>query len=204
MLRPFLLTAVVLILGVVAPCAHADDTPTDHDEVKVNLGGDREVMLERVIEGTDLWESLCVGTCETPIPRDGLYRIAGHGVRPSLPLSLSVAHDGAVHLQPHLAYTAGYVGGILLSVVGPLVIMGGSIAIASNSGNQPIEEGCFGCGGTPVSQVPNNSAVIGGGIAIGMGAALTIAGIVAIALSHHTNVNQMAFTVSPRNLTLTF
>jgi len=201
--RGFLFGAALVALS--SGSARADD-----DNVPVKLEGQSGVVLERIIEGTDLWESLCVGKCDSPVPRDGLYRVTGRGVRPSLPLSLAPAPDGVVHLHPSVAYSSGFIGGIILSVVGPLVIMGGSIAVAVNNNNDtvPIETGCSGLGcppSAPSTSVPNNGGVIGGGIAIGVGVALTVAGIIALAVSHHSSVLQTtAFTVSPRNLTFTF
>ena len=198
-----LLAGLALVASSAAARADADD------DVKVKIEGPPDTVLERVIEGTDLWESLCVGSCATPVPRDGLYRIAGPGTRPSLPLSLAPSPDGLVHIKPTFAYTSGFVGGIIMSIVGPLAVLGGSVALATaNNNNEEINPPTPCTGNCPpptqTTSVPSNSQVVGGAIVVGIGLALTIGGIVAVIMSHHTKVEQTALTVSPRSLTFTF
>jgi hypothetical protein len=193
------LPAVICACAIVGSSVSA--RADDDDTVAVKIKGSPDAVLERMIEGTSLWESLCVGTCDAVVPRDGQYRVSGHGIRPSLPLALVAGRDGAVHLEPRVAYSDGYAGGVALAVIGPLVMIGGTISIAANNRNN---NGCFGsCGSqstVPVSQAPD----IGGGIAIAIGGVMTIAAAVVLALSHHTTVGQGNIALSATSVRVRF
>jgi hypothetical protein len=175
------------------------------DEVQVKMSGGSQVVLERIIAGTDFWESVCAGTCESRIPLEGKYRVTGRGVRPSLPLALvtSDAERGVVHLEPHVRYSSGWIGGIILTVLGPVIGVGASIAIATQTQNQQVPCFTIPCP-TPTPATNQSAAVpIGGGLAIGVGITMTVAGILAIIFDDHTIVNQrMSF--SPRTMSITF
>jgi hypothetical protein len=191
--------------GIIATAVLAFAVPSlarASDDVPVKIAGGHDMVLERAIEGTGLWESLCVGVCNAKVPWNGWYRVTGHGLRPSMPIGLVTARDGAVHLEPHPAYTSGFLGGIALSIVGPLVFLGGVISIAADNRTQ-FAPG-FQCPGCPMTEVPppSNAPIIGGALAMGIGGVMTLVGVLITTLSHHTSVSQIA--VSGRSVTLTF
>jgi hypothetical protein len=206
-MRPLALAATLGVFVLMVPLGARADDDTDAVHVDVSKTTDNSVtlVLERLIDGTELWESVCVGTCDSKVAREGEYRVNGHGLRPSRPFALAPAHQSdRVRLDASVAYKAGWVGGILLTVLGPVVALGGGIAIASNqSQTVPIEMPCSQCV-PPTATTPTSNAPIAGAFAIGTGIAMTIAGIVAIVATNHTSVRQRAFMVSPRSLTLTF
>jgi hypothetical protein len=183
-----------------------DDADTIHVDVSKTTDDGLTLVLERLIDGTELWESVCVGTCDAKVAREGEYRVNGHGLRPSRPFALAPLHQSEhVRLDASVAYKAGWVGGILLTVLGPIVALGGGVAIASNQ-SQTVETPCQQnpCV-PPMATAPTSNVQIAGAFAMGTGIAMTIAGIVAIVTTDHTSVRQRgAFTVSPRSLTITF
>jgi hypothetical protein len=209
-----LLAATLGVLVVMAPLGARADDEADavHVDVAKTADDGLTLVLERIIDGTDLWESVCVGTCDSKVSREGQYRVNGHGLRPSLPFALAPERQSArVHLDAKVSYKAGWVGGILLTVLGPVVALGGGIAIATSNQSQPIpiEQPCSQNGCPPPSnsgtQVPTSNVPFAAAFTIGVGVAMTIAGIVAIITTDHTTVRQRgAMTFSPRSMSVTF
>ena len=122
-----------------------------------------------------------------------------------MPIGLVTARDGAVHLEPHPAYSSGFLGGVVMTAIGPLVFFGGAIAIAAYSppsGTTPCFSGPPCTGGTETLPPPGQAPYIGGAVSMMVGGVMTIAGAVVAALSHHTKTSQLAF--SGRSVTLTF
>jgi len=208
-----LLAALAMGVAVCAAplVARADDAV---DTVRVEMAKPSDtgvtLVLERIIEGTSLWESICVGTCDSNVSREGQYRVTGRGVRPSPSLTLVPDNTGArsdtVHLSASVAYASGWVGGVLLTILGPVVGISGGLAIAFDQTNTGITNTppCTsnGCATIPP---PSNAPIIGGAITVGLGVAMTVAGIIAIVTTDHTNVHQRATaTLSARSLTLAF
>lgn len=173
----------------------------DSDQVKVHLTGDPGLVLERKIEGTELWESLCVGTCDMQVPLDGAYRVSGRGVRPSLPIALVPAKK-VLHLDTSPAYTAAFAGGVTLVIVGSLAMFGGVIAATVGATQQQVPTDCppdVSC--TP--QQVNHASLIGGVLAVLTGALAIAGGSVALALGDHTRTRDTV-ALSPGGLTLKF
>jgi hypothetical protein len=179
--------------------AHAGD---DHVKVRVT-GANRgsALVLERQIEGTDLWESVCTGACDQRLPRDGMYRVRGRGIRPSLPVALLPARDQTVRLEVTPGYSAGWVGGIVLTVLGPLVMTGGTIATGAGAGQSSVAPCPFGV--TCFAEPQSRALLIGGVISLLVGGVMTAAGIVTTLVTDHSRVRQVG-ALSARGLTLTF
>ena len=187
----------VLIFGAAAllapSLAHAED-----DRVKVHMTGDSGLVLERRIEDTELWESLCVGACDAKVPLAGSYRLNGRGLRPSLPISLLPAPN-VLRLEARPAYSAAMAGGITLVIVGPLAMIGGLVAATVGSNSQPETCNFSGCFPDPQS----HASLIGGVLSLLTGALLTAAGGVALGFADHTSTRQQ-LSVSGRGLTVAF
>lgn len=200
--RAFSAITLTLATSLAVPSvAHATD-----DDLNVKVTGDTHVVLERLIVGTDLWESVCTGPCDSKVPRDGKYRISGHGVRESLPIALLPATDKSVHLDVRPAYTSGWIGGIMLTILGPIMTISGVISIAAftPSGALDCPEGACNSNDQPIqSNAPN----IGGGLLIGVGLVVTGIGIGALISSDHSSVRQVGpfgFSASGRGVRVTF
>ncbi len=189
----------------VAPArAHAADYP---DSVKVHVDGDPDLVVERAIENTELWESVCVGACDKRLSLDGRYRLIGRGIRQSLPIALVPPAQGdALRLDVKAAYATGWVGGIAFVTLGAISLFAGAITFvvgATENTSQP----CFSfpCDTTTNAIPENHPATIVGAIMLGVGALMTTAGIVSIVLGSQTRVRQVAtLTVAPSSLRFTF
>jgi hypothetical protein len=169
------------------------------DRVKVHLTGDPGLDLERKIEGTQLWESICVGTCDMQVPLDGQYRVSGRGVRPSLPIALIPAKN-VLRLDTTPAYSAAFAGGITLVIVGSLAIFGG--VIAATVGANPQSPPCAfdgSCGAEPVG----HGELIGGVLSVLTGALVVAVGAIVIAIGDHTRTRD-AVALSGDGLTVRF
>jgi hypothetical protein len=195
-----LVGAALLLLPV---AAHAGDEPSA-DEVKVHVAGDARLVLERRIGGTQLWESLCVGSCDTAVPRHGMYRIGGSEVRPSLPIALLPSHDRRVQLDVSSAYRAAWIGGVLMVSLGPLAMVGGALAVASGASQPTFTQPCppqFTCNSN--QEIHSNALVLGGVMTIILGAVLAGAGITTLAITQHSHVRQVV-ALSPTGVLVTF
>lgn len=173
------------------------------DEVKVHLTGAADLVLERRIEGTNLWESLCVGSCDTTVPFEGAYRVTGRGIRPSLPIALvSSSSSDVLHLDASPAYNVAVSGGIVTVIVGALAMFGGVTAAIADGGAQTEVAPCsFDSNCAPE---PRGHALLIGGVATVLtGAVLVAGGIVAILLSGHTRTRQLA-SAGARGLSIAF
>jgi len=200
--------AVAATIGVIlslAPNSRAEDGARD-DTVRVEISKTTDkgvaLVLERVIEGTSLWESVCVGTCDARVPREGQYRVNGSNIRPSRPLELSPTHD-TVHLETDVAYKTGWIGGVVLTTVGPAVAIGGALAIAFNQPNNFTPP----CNVTPCPAAPpvSNAPVVAGAVTLGVGLAMTVAGIIALVTTDHSKVRQLGIVaLATRSVTVTF
>jgi hypothetical protein len=189
---------------VVPARAHAEELP---DVVKVHVDGDPDLVVERSIENTDLWESVCVGACDKRLSLDGRYRLIGRGIRQSLPIALvPPTHGDTLRLDVKAAYATGWVGGIAFVTLGAISLFAGTITFAVGA-SQNTTPPCFNfpCD-TNTNAIPeNHPATIVGAVMLGVGALMTTAGIVSIVFGSQTRVRQVAtLTVAPSSLRLTF
>jgi hypothetical protein len=88
----------------------------------------------------------------------------------------------------------------LLTVLGPLVAVGGVLAIVSNNNNTSVD--CPECG--PQQGVTSNAPAIGGALSIGIGSLMTVMGIIILQASHHTTAFQSHVAVSPSGVRVSF
>ncbi len=186
----------------VAPVCARADVP---DAVKVHVQGDSDVVIERSIENTELWESVCVGACDKKLPLEGRYRVLGRGIRQSLPLALIEPKKDTLRLDVKTAYNAGWVGGITLVALGASVLFAGTITTAvgaTQNTNPPCFE--FPCPPSDGSVPANHPATIAGVIMLGVGTLMVAAGIISLGVSSQTRVVPIALDVSPRGVRLTF
>jgi len=192
-----------LATGILLASAPARAQDVDEDALKVHVTGDTGLVLERRIEGTNLWESLCTESCDVLVPHGGMYRVGGHAVRPSLPIALLPSRDKRVELEVHPGYRTGWVGGVILAVVGPLVMTGGGLmALVGASQSQVADVPCS-FEGSCIAEPHFDAALIGGLLTLLVGAVVTGAGIAAMAVTDHSDVRQHV-ALSPRGVAVTF
>ena len=195
MVRGLLASALGTALLFAPASARADD-----ETVKVHMTGDSGLVLERRIEETSLWESVCVGTCDRPIQLEGSYRLNGRGLRPSLPIALLRAR--VLRLEALPAYDAAYVGGITLEIIGPMMLVGGVIATAVGTAQRPAPPCPFDAP-CPTQEPQSDAMLVGGVMTILTSAVLIGVGMVAILLGDHTRTRQLQ-ALSARGLSITF
>ncbi len=193
--------ALGVAIAIAPALAHADD------EVKVHVDGDPDLVIERAIDGTELWESVCVGACDHKLPLQGQYRLIGHGIRQSLPVALvPPAHD-TVNLEVKAAYATGWAGGIVLVSLAAATLMAGTITFVAGATEQHFTPPCdITCTPDPTPQ--NHPATVVGATMLGVGAFMMTAGIVAIVLGSQTRVRQVekvgVVTFAPTGVSLAF
>jgi len=198
--RAWLASLVLATSIAVAPRIARADVP---DEIKVHVDGDPALVIERRIEDTDLWESVCTGTCDRKLPYTGRYRLRGHGIRESLWIALLPPKKAALELDVKAGYSTAWSGGIALVVLGATTMFAGTVGFTVGTSQQQQFPPCsFESSCTPPRE--NNSVAIAGGMTFIVGALMVGGGIGAIVLGSQTRIRQVAATISPRGLTVTF
>jgi hypothetical protein len=192
--------ALGVAIAIAPSLAHADD------EVKVHVDGDPDLVVERAIEGTELWESVCVGACDRKLPLGGQYRLIGHGIRQSLPVSLVPPTHDALNLEVKAAYATGWAGGIVLVSLAAATLTVGTITFVAGATEQHFTPPCAST--CPPTAPENHPATIVGATMLGVGAFMMTAGIVAIVMGSQTRVRQVdkvgVVTFTPTGVSLAF
>jgi len=201
--RPWLAASLLFAtpIALSAKVARAD-LP---DEIKVHVEGDPNLVVERRIEDTDLWESVCTGACDRKLPLTGRYRLLGRGIRESLWIALVPPEKDALKLDVKAGYSTAWGGGIALLALGATAMFAGTVGfVVGASQNQNQEIPCS--FQSPCSdQHENHSVAIAGGMAFIVGALMVGGGIGAIILGSQTRVRQVvSATFSPRGLSISF
>jgi hypothetical protein len=172
------------------------------DEVKVHVDNEPDAIVERSIEGTQLWESVCTGACDRKLPLEGRYRVMGHGIRRSLPLALFPPTHDVLHLDVRPGYSAAWGGGIALVVMGGATIFAGSIALFVGLNQSSPPTFCPPDAPECAPEPENHVAATGGGLTMLVGALMLAGGIGSIALGMQSRVTPIA--LGPRGLRVTF
>jgi len=174
------------------------------DEIKVHVEGDPNLVVERKIEDTDLWESVCTGTCDRKLPLTGRYRLLGRGIRESLWIALVPPEKDALKLDVKAGYSTAWGGGIALVTIGATALFAGTIGFVVGASQHQFNSPCsfdVQCN----DNTENHSVAIAGGMAFIVGALMVGGGIGAIILGSQTRVRQViSTTFSPRGLSVTF
>jgi hypothetical protein len=205
-MRGLALIALGAAIAVTPRASRADGNGMD--EVRVHVEGDPQVVLERRIPDVDLWESMCRGKCDAFLPLEGSYRVSGHGIRSSVPLTFASAPDNTVKLEVGTAYSSGYYGSMMLTILGPIIMLSGTFtAIAGATANhESFDEPPCGFGQTCLTPPPQSNEVTIAGIGmIGTGLVMMIAGLYGLGTTNHSTVRQIGnLTLSARSLTFHF
>ena len=199
-MRAWLATSLLFATSFVTGLARAD-VP---DEIKVHVDGDPNLVVERRIEDTELWESVCTGACDRKLPLVGRYRLLGRGIRESLWIALVPPEKDALKLDVKAGYSTAWGGGIALVALGATTMFAGTVGfIVGATQNQNLEFPCSFQSQCP-EQRENHSVGIAGGMAFIVGALMVGGGIGAIILGSQTRVRQVTSFISPRGLTVSF
>jgi hypothetical protein len=163
------------------------DTHTDARSARVHIESDRAVTLERH-EGGKIWSFACTAPCDVPLSVEPEYRIVGDGVRKSAPFHLAARPGEAVTLDVNTATKSGFAGGIVLTALGPIVMLVGVVIVAvagADSYGYSYTNGTM----TP-TESSNGSARTAGWITLAAGGVGTVGGILMITGNAHSSVYQ--------------
>lgn len=152
----------------------------------VHLEGDEDAVLEmRGPQGGD-FAPMCQAPCDRAVPLDAMYRIAGSGLRKSPNFKLASTDGRPVVVDVNAGHTGGFVGGIVMTALGPVVALTGLMVYAVSS----ISFTYGGGGGSSTGKTT-------GGILMLSGLALTAVGIPLIVMNARTKVKQEVGTPRP-------
>ncbi len=147
--------------------------PMEGPRVRVHVTSDKPVLLYRRPAGTTTWVQACTSPCDVELPTGDTYRINGNGLQGTKEFNLQASGGGAVNIEVDPASTAGMVFGGTLSGIGWLVGYVGLILAAGSSGSSyRKDEGSAGL------------------IALGIGVAAGVAGVLIFVSSAKTDIIQ--------------
>ena len=155
----------------------------------VHLEGDDDAVLEmRGPQGGD-FVAMCQSPCDRALPLDAMYRIGGSGVRKSTNFKLASTDGKPVVVDVDSAHTGGFVGGIVMTALGPVVAVAGLFVYAVSSITFYTSSGSV-AGGSSAGKTT-------GGIMMLSGVALTAVGIPLIVMNSRTKVKQEVGAPTP-------
>lgn len=179
---------VIVVQGQPAPRAALEES------VLVHLEGDDDAVLEMQERNgdKDAFTPACQAPCNKMLPLDRMYRITGDGIRGSKSFKLAGAAGNAVTVDVNAGHKGAFVGGIVMTVIGPLTLVVGSLVYLAGSVNFSYSSstGSF-------SSDKSGLKVTGGVLMLG-GAALTAVGIPLLVSNARTKVTQEVGTPVPR------
>ncbi len=153
---------------------------------RVHIESDRPATLERH-EGAKAWVAACSAPCDADLPLDAEYRIVGDGIRKSSPFRLAANDGGRVTLDVNAATKGGFAGGIVLTSLGPIVMLVGAVVVAIGEADKSLQTDFNGSGSTSSS---GSSTITTGWVTVAVGAVATVGGILMIAGNSRSSVAQ--------------
>ena len=164
------------------------DTHIDTTRARVHIESDRAVTLERH-DGGKIWSFACSAPCDAPLSVEPEYRIVGDGVRKSTPFHLAARPGEAVTLDVNTATKSGFAGGIVLTALGPIVMLVGVVIVAV-AGWESQTDSYYANGSTTSTQSDTSGARTAGWITVLAGGVGTVGGILMITGNAHSSVYQ--------------
>ncbi|MBX3207474.1 MAG: hypothetical protein KF764_20670 [Labilithrix sp.] len=180
------------IRGTAAPATPPLPAPMVGPRARVHITSSKNVILYRRPASSSGWVQACTSPCNQELPIGDTYRVTGNGVSSSKEFRLEASPGGSVDVAIDPPSTGGMVlggflagGGATAAYVGMLVALVG----ASEANNT-----CYGGSGSDgycaKRKSDAESARNGGLIAMGVGAGLTVAGILVFLSSAKTDIVQ--------------
>jgi len=171
---------VVIVQGQ-AP-AHAAPQGALSESVLVHLEGDEDAILEiqdRNDKGT--FSPVCHAPCDKMVPLDAMYRVTGDSMKDSRAFKLAGSAGQAVSVNVNPGRRGAFVGGIVMTVIGPIALLTGAVVYLA--GSSSIYSAGFSVGS-------NDGLQVTGGVLMLGGAALTAVGIPLLVSNARTKVTQ--------------
>ncbi len=166
------------------------------ETVLVHIEGDEEAVLEMQDRGDKgAFSQACRAPCNKSLPLDRMYRISGEGMRNSKTFKLAGTAGTAVTVDVNPGRSGAFVGGIVMTAVGPVALITGAFVYLAGSINLDYSYG-FSSSRTTTSD--NSGLQVTGGVLMLAGAALTAVGIPLLVSNARTKVTQEVGTPVPR------
>jgi hypothetical protein len=173
--------------GGAAPATPPLAAPMVGPRARVHITTSRTVILYRKPAGSNAWSQACTSPCNEELPIGDTYRLTGNGVGGTKEFHLEASPGGTVDVAVDPANTGGMIiggamagAGVVTGYVGLLVA---AIGAGRNAKDCDFVNSCN-------SSKDGDDMVAGGLIAMGIGAALTIGGILVFVSSAKTDVTQ--------------
>ena len=163
------------------------------ETVLVHIEGDEEAVLEMQDRGDKAtFSQVCRAPCNKALPLDRMYRISGEGMRNSKTFKLAGTAGTAVTVDVNPGRSGAFVGGIVMTAVGPVALITGAFVYLAGSINYNFDFG------TSSTRSDNSGLQVTGGVLMLAGAALTAVGIPLLVSNARTKVTQEVGTPVPR------
>ncbi len=167
---------VVVVQGQ-APAQAAPQAALE-DHVVVHLEAEEDTVLEMQDRSDrETFTPVCHTPCDKSLPLDRMYRVSGDGIKSSRAFKLAGSNGKTVVLDVNPGRKGAFVGGIVMTSIGPVALLTGLLVYAA--GSITIYGGSV-----------NSSARTTGGILMLAGAAVTAVGIPLIVSNARTKVTQ--------------
>ena len=184
--------------GAAAPATPPLAAPMVGPRARVHITSKKNVILYRRPAGSTAWVQACTSPCNQEMPIGDMYRVTGNGVAASKEFRLEASPGSTVDIAVDPQSTGGMVlggflagGGALVGYVGMLVALVGA-AEANDK--------CYDFSTTTSScrhrKEDAEELRNGGLIAMGIGAAATVGGILIFLSNAKTDISQSAGTSS--------
>jgi hypothetical protein len=113
----------------------------------VHIESSHDLVLEgRSPSSAHSWAPVCTSPCDSEVPLDYSYRIAGEGIRASHDFTIEASPGQRVVLNVKTASKGGFVGGIVLVSISPVVILIGLVVVAVGAAQNDLSTTCSGTG----------------------------------------------------------
>ncbi len=178
--------------GRVAPATPPVAAPMVGPRARVHITSSRNVILYRRPAGSTSWVQACTSPCNEELPIGDAYRVTGNGISASKEFRLDANPGGTVDVAIDPPSTGGMVlGGFLAGGGATVAYVGMLLALV---GAAEANDDCYlrGTGSTYCENNKSDAEAVrnGGLIAMGVGAAATIGGILIFLNSAKTDISQ--------------
>lgn len=155
--------------------------------VWIHIDSDHELVLEgRPADGG--WSIVCTAPCDTGVPLEYEYRISGSGIRTSHSFRIEGAAGQHVILSVKAGSKAGFVGGIVLASISPVVIVVG-LLVALVGAIEQTDYTTLDCAGCSTNSSGKSTETTGWIITL-VGVGGLVIGIVLVATNARTSQTQ--------------
>ncbi|MDF2691950.1 MAG: uncharacterized protein K0S65_333 [Labilithrix sp.] len=180
--------------GAAAPATAPLPAPMVGPRARVHIRASKSVILYRRPAGSSGWVQACTSPCNQELPIGDSYRITGNGVASSSEFRLDANPGGAVDLAVDPPSTGGMVGGGFLAGGGATAAYVGLLmALVGAAQSHDYNDCSFGTSTYCADRREDGEELRNAGlITMGVGAALTVGGLLIFIASAKTDISQSA------------